>query len=106
MRLYWHAKARLDADYKVFVHIVAEDGRVVTQQDSIPGSGKYPTHIWDADEQVLDSYRLPIQLPPARYRIMAGMYNAESGERLAAQANGEELKDRQVELGELNVLAP
>ena len=106
LRLYWQAKARLDADYKVFVHIVAEDGRVVTQQDSIPGSGKYPTHIWDADEQVLDPYRLPIQLPPARYRIMAGMYNAESGERLAAQANGEELKDRQVELGELNVLAP
>ncbi|MBI4789488.1 MAG: hypothetical protein HY782_20855 [Chloroflexi bacterium] len=106
LRLYWQPQARLDGDYKVFVHIVAEDGRVVTQQDSVPGNGNYPTRIWDAGEQVLDAYVLPIELPPGRYRIVAGMYNAVSGERLVAQANGAELQDRQVELGALNVLAP
>lgn len=105
LALHWQALAPIDSDYKVFVHIVDEGGNVVAQQDQMPGQNRYPTHIWDAGEKVVDPYTLPLRLPAGRYVIAAGMYDPESGERLVARdAAGNDLQNRQMVLGQLEIV--
>ncbi|MCL5950309.1 MAG: 6-pyruvoyl-tetrahydropterin synthase-related protein [Chloroflexi bacterium] len=105
LRLYWQCQVASPEELKVFVHILNQGGQIVAQEDSAPGRNKYPTRIWSAGEQVLDSHLLPLGLPPGRYRIVVGMYDATSGERLVAHANGASLPDRQVEVADLTVVA-
>lgn len=105
LKLYWRARAKIESDYKVFVHIVNEQGQIVVQEDQLPDAGRYPTRIWDAGEQIIDSYPFSIAaLPSGHYRIFAGMYSPESGERLnAVDKNGNALTDRQIEIAAFDV---
>lgn len=93
--LYWRALRRTDVSYTVFAHLVGEDGLVVAQRDGIPGSSRlspergplgefYPTSLWQEGEVVADDYLLPIgaEVPPGRYRLLAGMYDGKDGSRL------------------------
>ncbi len=84
--LYWETTATLERDYTVFVHLYAEDGRLVGQTDNAPVTGTFPTRAWDANEIVVDAYdvRVPPEMPAGAYRLMAGMYDTASLERLRA----------------------
>jgi hypothetical protein len=105
LRLFWQAQEKMDADYKVFVHVVDANGNLVAQIDRLPGEGQYPTHIWDVNEKIVDVYALPLaNVPPGQYTVSVGMYTPESGERLIARSqSGEELLDRQINLEQVNV---
>jgi hypothetical protein len=98
LRLYWQAVRPVNKDYKVFVHLIGEDGRMVAQKDQDPGGGGYPPRFWEVGETVTNSYEFSsANLPPGRYSIMVGMYDPASGERLTAvDATGRELADRRV----------
>ena len=104
VKLYWQARTKIDHDYKVFVHISNTEGHVVAQQDNLPDAGRYPTRIWDAGEQIIDPYNVPIStLAAGRYTIFVGMYAPDTGERLPAAENGNELPDRQIKLDQFDV---
>lgn len=100
LKLYWHARVKIEADYKVFVHVTDASGNVVAQVDQLPGEGNYPTHIWDAGEIVIDAYTLSLgELPAGKYQIVVGMYAPTTGERLSVtDAQGRELEKRQIEI--------
>ncbi len=103
LTLQWQALARMDSDYKVFVHVVDEQGNLVAQQDQIPAHDRYPTRIWDEGERVADSYHLP-ELPPGRYEVIVGMYSADTGERLIAlDEKGQALADRQIIIAQIEI---
>jgi hypothetical protein len=108
LKLYWQARASLSADYKVFVHLIDDQGKVVAQRDVFPADNRYPTRIWETDEKVVDTHLLPLkQLSPGRYRIVVGMYNPENGERLSAvDAHGKPLPDRAIPVGNVEVSGP
>lgn len=80
LTLYWQALAPLDRSWKVFVHLVDDQGKIVSQQDQIPGAGQFPTTSWLPGEYVIDSYNLsiPADTPPGRqaYRLEIGLYDA------------------------------
>jgi hypothetical protein len=80
--LYWHARARPEKNYHVFVHIVDARGQLVAQTDGAPRGNRYPTRIWDAGERVPDAHALNVA--PGKYTILFGMYDPISGERLPA----------------------
>ena len=84
LTLYWQALSSAPVSYKVFVHLVGEDGRIWGQQDKFPQDGNLPTSAWIAGEYITDSYRIPIapQAPPGTYRLVVGMYDPETGARL------------------------
>ncbi len=105
VKLYWQARANIDQDYKVFVHIVDPQSRVVAQQDRLPDAGRYPTRIWDAGEQVIDAYQISTAaLAAGRYTIYTGMYSPATGERLPAlDQNGRELPNRQIEIAQFDM---
>ncbi len=85
--LYWQADGTPDADYSVFIHATDAAGILQAQHDSHPGQGNYPTSEWQPGAIVVDLHLLTIPpgVPaPATLRIEAGLYDARSGERLAA----------------------
>lgn len=82
--LYWEAQVPPAADYTVFLHVAASDGPPHAQEDGPPVDGSYPTSFWDVDEVVIEHriIRIPGDLPPGDYPLVAGMYLLETGERL------------------------
>jgi hypothetical protein len=82
--LYWRAIAPLDTSYTVFVQIVNQDGIKATQLDHLPCDGGCPTDTWRPGDLVGQTYHLPIgaSVPAGRYRLIAGLYDLESGENL------------------------
>src|SRR5574341_602995 len=89
--LSWGAAGPLPTSYKVFVHLVNDDGDIVAQADSIPLGGRYPTTAWGADERFDDIYllALPSDLPGGDYWLLVGLYDPQTGVRLPLQ-NGED----------------
>jgi hypothetical protein len=99
VRLVWRALADLDRRYKVTVQLLDGRGQVVAQHDAEPAGGSRPTDAWQAGDIVADNHgvAIPPGTPPGVYRLLAAVYDAESGARLPV-AGGDAL-----ELGEVQV---
>ena len=82
--LYWQAEQRMDASYKVFVHLMdPATGEIAAQVDAVPRQWTYPTNWWEEGEVVSDTIPLPsTQLPTGRFDLTVGLYHPESGIRL------------------------
>ncbi len=83
--LEWQALKRLDRDYTVFVQLVGGNG-LISQYDSYPQKGAYPTSFWDVGEIVDDRFDLELRAntPDGSYDLIVGMYDLASEHRLAA----------------------
>ncbi len=84
LRLAWATDTPLTQSLSVFVHLLAPDGSVVSQNDQAPQRGFFPTWGWKPGETVEDHYSLktPGSLPAGEYRLVVGWYDATSGERI------------------------
>jgi hypothetical protein len=74
--LFWQTDETLTERYKVFIHLVDEQGRLVAQSDSEPGGGLVLTTIWQPSQTVKDNHGLliPLDTPDGRYTILLGLY--------------------------------
>ena len=88
--LVWRAEQEMASSYHVFLHLLGPQGDVVAQSDGEPASWTRPTTGWLPGEIILDerSLSLPVELPAGDYRLVAGLYDPQSGERLLLP-NGE-----------------
>lgn len=88
--VHWRAEEEVEERYKVFVHLLDEEGRLVAQRDSEPVGGMRPTTGWEVGEEIEDRYGilLPGDLAPGKYELVVGMYEPESGERLPIMDKG------------------
>jgi hypothetical protein len=94
--LYWKAKAPIAKNYKVFVHVLTATNEKITQHDDRPRSGYYPTSAWYTDDIVPDQHTLamPGLNTDQNLRVVVGMYNAASLERLpVTDTDGHHLQD-------------
>ena len=84
LTLAWAAPERPDDDYSVFVHLVDETGEIRAQHDAPPGGGFYPSSFWQPGDLVLDLHPLSLNgdAPAGVYRLLVGLYQPETGERL------------------------
>ena len=84
MTLYWQPETLFREDYKVFVQLLGQDGRIIAQQDKLPANGTRPTTGWILNEIIYDSYELiiPTDAPAGTYQLITGLYNAQTGQRL------------------------
>ncbi|MCP4539323.1 MAG: hypothetical protein GY832_19480 [Chloroflexi bacterium] len=92
LTLYWQAQRRMDASYKIFVHLIdTSTGALVVQADTVPRQWTYPTTWWERDEVIRDTISLPMDgAPPGQYHLMIGIYDQGTGERPSAySAEGE-----------------
>lgn len=105
LKLIWRAKNAVGQSYKVFVHVMGADGRLLVQQDGVPGNWALPTDTWAVGEVIADSYEIPIppEAPPDNYRIQVGIYNPENGQRLPAHEGGSRLADDSIPVATFTV---
>jgi hypothetical protein len=78
-KLFWQTYSVPQMDYWLFAYLVGADGTRYTQLD-IP----YPTSSWGARRYITTELpiALPADVPPGDYRLIIGMYNPATGERL------------------------
>ena len=84
IRLVWSATARPQHNYTMFVHLVDDSGVPLAQHDRQPLGGFYPTAAWTVGGAVADVYQLavPTELTPGSYRLITGLYDPATNERL------------------------
>ncbi len=68
--LYWQAETAVTRNYTAFVHVLNEQGELVTQLDRPPAG--YPTSDWRPGEVIIDRFAIP--LPTGAYRLQTGFY--------------------------------
>lgn len=104
--LHWRAEGEAGEGYKVFVHLLDEEGRLVAQRDSEPVGGMRPTSGWEMGEEVVDRYGVLVGkgTPLGRYELVVGMYEPESGERLPVMDEGGVVIGDRVSLGMVEVV--
>ena len=78
VRLYWQAEQPLPEVYTTFLHATAATETTavpLTQQDSPPLNGLYPTTLWQVGELVVEEKTIPF--PPEATTFWIGVYGAE-----------------------------
>jgi hypothetical protein len=105
--LYWQTDTVVAQNYTIFLHLAAEDGFIQAQRDSQPVFGFFPTTNWHPGEIIADMHclQIPQGLTPGRYKILTGLYLAESGQRLQllSDIGGE---DNALTLGQITISSP
>jgi len=104
--LYWQAKEPIDADLKVFVHLLDSHGSLRAQEDARPCYGQFPTYLWMPGPVIVDEHKisLPPDLDPGTYALGVGLYPWPDGPRLpVVGTNGVRLPDDWIGLSSLTV---
>jgi hypothetical protein len=87
----------MERNYSVFVHLLDENDLVLASQDTFPGQGTYPTRLWQAGDAIADVYTIvvpPTAFTPSSAQLEVGLYEFDSGKRLAVYGpQGEPLGD-------------
>ena len=101
----WFAPDAVTHDYTAFVHVLDQSGQLTAQTDVRPLGGRFPTGYWPAGAVVEDTLTVSLEgLPPGNYRVLFGMYESQTVERLVIYTStGERLQDNVVELGTVEV---
>lgn len=94
LTLVWSVEETPSQRYKVFVHLVNQEGNLKAQTDAEPGGGLYLTDSWRAGLAINDNYGvlLPFDVQPGVYDVLVGMYDF-SGRRLPVTQNNQWLGD-------------
>jgi hypothetical protein len=108
LTLYWQALQSISQDYTVFVHLIDSSGHLAWQVDRYPVDGFRPTTSWEVGDIVVDRYawRLPLELPPGEYRLITGLYDWQTGQRLPASGSQATPLGDSVVLASLSVPPP
>jgi hypothetical protein len=81
--LAWQVQAGTNTNYRVFLHLIEGDGRIVAQSDQEPARWTRPATGWLPGEVVVDEHTLDLSaVPPGSYRLRAGLYDPTTGNRL------------------------
>ncbi len=76
--LFWKTARTVDRRYKVFLHLLDEQGNLVAQRDGEPGGGQAITTDWQPGETIIDNHGLliPADIGPGFYTIVMGLYDS------------------------------
>jgi hypothetical protein len=100
--LYWEVIGQPPGDYLIFIHMFDEYGTMVTQRDTHPGLGSFPSSQWELGDRFKDT--VPLHVPetaytPASAQLTLGLYAPVEGYRLEVSNSDGELLGDVFELG-------
>ncbi len=84
LTLQWQARAMLDREYMLFIHVLNADGQIVQQVDVPPGGPDAPTSQWKLYRFITWVHTVPIpaHIPSGTYWIALGVYDPQDFSRL------------------------
>ena len=84
LSLYWQASKPIQEDYTIFVHLRDAHNDTVVYGDHQPHNGLVSTRAFPVNRIVKDTIRvdIPPDLPENSYRLVCGLYSANTMERL------------------------
>ncbi len=87
--LVWQGVAEIPIDYKVFVHLVDREGRIIAQSDTEPAGWTRPTTGWASNEYIVDHHELTLaeEVKGKELSLRIGLYDASNGERLQTDSD-------------------
>jgi hypothetical protein len=97
LTLRWQGMQAMEADYTLFIHILAPDGTLQGQIDVWPKDGTHPTSQWRPGEPFEDRYLLYIdpEAESGAYQVEIGWYLLETMQRLPVlDAQGRAIDDK------------
>ncbi len=88
LTFYWQAAHTPDNNYSLFVHLQPQNSdQLLAQADGAPGPTERPTLTWAVPSETLVStpfaLKFPADLTDGDYRILIGVYNPYTGQRLS-----------------------
>ncbi|MBN1284425.1 MAG: DUF2142 domain-containing protein [Anaerolineae bacterium] len=75
--LYWRARAPVEQDYSLYLHLMGRALEEIGKIDTYPGGGVLPTSLWEPGEIIEDTYHLTIDRDagtPAALRVAVGWW--------------------------------
>ncbi|HEX9371882.1 MAG TPA: hypothetical protein VF897_12790 [Roseiflexaceae bacterium] len=105
LTLMWHARARQNRDWSVFVHLVDADERIVAQDNRPPQDGAFPMTQWVAGDWIEDRHpiTLPADLAPGTYALHVGLFDPRAGDRTGVYSKRGKLLGDYLTLGKVTV---
>lgn len=104
LNLNWYTYGSAQGDYKLFVHILDQNGQIVQQVDRYPGNGTLPPGNWLPGLMVRDTIMVNLaEVPSGTYRVAIGLYDPYTFERLEPQSVEYEVSDGRLFIGEIEV---
>ena len=106
LTLYWQAGGPMVSPFKVFTHLVDAEDTIWAQHDAQPGGGCCPANTWAEGEVIVDEHpmALGMDLPPGTYRLVVGMYDEETWNRVPAYGtDGSPLAHDRIEIVEVTI---
>jgi hypothetical protein len=96
LTLYWQALTPIEADYRIFAHVLGVETQLWANSDSQPAGGAAPTSRWLPGETVEDVRTLTLGLttPPDFYDIEVGVYHSDAGRLHVIAEDGVQLGKR------------
>lgn len=93
--LEWHARAPVDADYWIFIHVLNDRSERIAQIDMPLDTGRWPTRLWRPPRCFSTQHRIPLppDLPSGTYRLAMGVYDPRTFARLPLRTDGERAED-------------
>ncbi len=82
--IFWRVEAETAVSYRIYLHLLDADGKIITQSDGEPSGWTRPTTGWLPDEIVKDIH--PLQMGGGASELRIGLYDPQTGERLNGEA--------------------
>lgn len=93
LTLYWEGLAPTAANHSIFIHLLGEEERIVAQRDTFPARGLLSTTLLEPGYAWAEKYIIstpPMAYTPDTLTLSVGVYETATGQRLLANANGQE----------------
>jgi 4-amino-4-deoxy-L-arabinose transferase-like glycosyltransferase len=78
IELYWEVNVKPPGNYLLFVHLTDVEGSIITQRDTHPGLGNFPSSHWEVGDRFVDTIRVFIPetaYTPAEVELSIGLYD-------------------------------
>ena len=84
--LAWHSNRQPQKDYTVFAQLLDSGQNLVAGFDRPPLDGTYPASTWLPGQTIIDPRTIPLaNVPAGEYRLIVGLYNPDTQQRLATE---------------------
>ncbi len=82
---YWRASDHIVTPLQMFVHVIRPDGSIGAQADRLDASAE----DWRPGDLIVQVHHIDLPLDLKNYAVAVGLYNPETGVRLAFNTNGQ-----------------